>query len=374
MARRAWSVTAISVVVVLVPGILAGLAYGAWASRHRTWSATTTFQVVPLPGTGDPDRVIATQIDVLESRTLHDRVAAQLGGPARFGFGAAQPRLSNVVEVTTTSAQQATATQAAARLTETYLAQVNASVPLTVTLTVLDPPLRATPTGDTRRDTVLVGLGGAALGAAVLVLFCSLRPRVKRSYEVAPVEAVVLELSGPGRAGSRRRADAAVEVRRFADHVIAVRGARRPHLWVSALAGVDDATLGWVTEVLSETSAAASEPSEPQRLRDGEDGRALGAPAVRTGSEVTLADGVLPVSPAENRPLSVLVARAGVDAETDLRKEVGSRAVFSEVVVVLLGAARTALVVPSPAHGDGRERRIDDGGPRTQRPGQAARR
>lgn len=370
MVRRAWSLASASVAVVLVAGLVAGLAYGAWASRHRSFVATTTFQVFPLPGTGDPDRVIATQIDVLESRTLHDQVAQNLRAPAAFSVVAAQRRLSNVVAVTATSPRQDTATRAASAIAETYPRQAGAAVPALAQLTVLDPPLEAAPVGGARRDAVLVGLGGAALALAALVLLSSLRPRLRRSYDVAPVEAVVLELPEPGRAGSRRRAAAAVELRRFTDHVIALSGAReRPVLRVSALAGIDDATLGWVTEVLGETSAAVPEPVALHRRRgSGESSHRV--PAVRAGTEVALADAMMPERLDDERPLTVLVARAGVDPEIALCKEVRSRAVFSEVVVVLLGAPRPALVMPLSAQNGGSGRRVDDGHHRSQRPGQ----
>lgn len=337
VVRRGWSAAVTSVVVVLVAGLLAGLAYGAWASRHPSWAAATTFDVLPLPGTGDPDRVIATQIEVLESRTQHEAVARGLVAPAPFTIEAEQRRLSNVVTVTVTSPQRATATRAAAAIRATYPPQPDAVVPPTVRITQLDPPLAATRTDDVRRDAVLVGLGGAVLAVAALVLLSSLRPRVKRSYDVAPVAAVVLELPDPGRQRSPRREASAAELRRLADHVIGLDGADgRPRLSVSALAGVDDATLDWVTEVLDGTSGTVPEP---------------------------------PASDVE-RPWSVLVAQAGVDAEAALRKEVGSRAVFSEVMVVVLGSRRPALVVPVPTDDVGPGTGTGDDGHRSHRGGQ----
>lgn len=368
VVRRAWSTAATSVVVVLVAGLVAGLAYGAWASRHRTFAATATFQVFPLPNTGDPDRVIATQVDVLQSRTLHDQVAESLTSPASFSVAASQRRLSSVLQVVVTSSRQATATDAAATITDTYPREADTAVPPVVRLTVLDPPLTASLVGDQRRDSVLVALGGAALAVAVLVLLSSLRPRLRRSYDVAPVGAVVLELPHPGRAGSRRRELVAAELRRFTDHVLALSGGERPALRVSALEGVDTATLAWVSDVLRDTSADVPDPVAQHRRR-GEDGDRYSLPAVRVGTEVTLADGMMPARLGDERPLSVLVARAGVGTESDLRKEVGSRAAFSEVVVVLLGASRPALVMPASAPSQ-QGRRVDDGRHRTHRSGQ----
>lgn len=316
VVRRAWSAAVTSVVVILVAGVIAGVAYGAWASRHPSWATTTTFNVSPLPGTGDPDRVIATQIEVLESRTQRDAVARALTAPAPFTIDAEQRRLSDVVEVTVTSPQRATATRAAAAIRATYPPRPDAVLPPTVRITQLDPPLAAARTDDVLRDAVLVGLGGAVLAVAALVLFSSLRPRVKRSYDVAPVAAVVLELPDPGRPGSPRRDACTAELRRLADHIIGVDGVDgHPRLSVSALARVDDATLDWVTDVLGGTSTDAAEPPEP----------------------------------GEGRGWSVIVARAGVDAELVLGKEVRSSAVFSEVMVVLVGAPRPTLVVPAPA-------------------------
>jgi len=311
---RTWS-------YLLVAGTAAVVAGGgalAVGSTSREYTSTATLVVAPLSGTGDPDRVVATQLAVLQSRALRSSVSSTLGPDTRFALQATQQRLSNVVVLAATSPDPQTATAAVAAATGAYLAR-NQS-PRVADVSVLDPASAPTPSDSASRDAVLAALAAGTLASALLLGYVTARPRVRRAYTDPPENALLIELPEPTGEVADEAASAALA--RLSQHLSPQPSAS---IRVSALPGVGESATQWVTRALQKHS-------EPEDARQ-EVERAQGATTV-------------PDSTDPGGELAVVVARAWVDEERALRRLIAARRAFAEVLVVVLGTKEPALVPP----------------------------
>lgn len=304
----------------LLGAAIAGTVTAVLVERDTAFSSSSTLQVTPASGTGDPDRVIATQMGVLESATIERQVRTTLGAGPSFELTASQLRLANLIEVTAVSPDPYVAQVAAAAAVAEYRARAAASV---LDVAVLDPPSRAARIGDPVLNTALAALGGGLLGVAVVLLFFTLTPRVRPSRLHNDLGVLVLELPHPRRRPSRRDAPMAEELRRVREQFLG--GVEPAAVELVALPGVATWAFGRVRDVTQATGRL--------RLASGP-----GDQAVDTGAQGQSAPGV---------DVVVVLARAWVDAERSLRKEVTSLRAFSEVVVVVLGSPRVGIVPPT---------------------------
>ncbi len=313
-----------------------------------TYVSTVSMQVIPLSGSGDPDRILATHVAVIESATLHQDVRTRLATDADFSVQASQRRLSNVLDIEARSGDPATAEQAAEAAADAYVARVPQAQPAQAAVSSLDPASAAIPGGDPQLDGALAAVGGGMAGAAIVLTWLVVAPRVRpRSLDDAIGE-VLIELPYPGRRPSRRDEALIADVRSLLTRLVREPGGSDPvALAVTALPGAGQRAVRWVTEILGGVPVdsravigSSGDPGGGSPLNDVTDGENAAGIVVVSDDRVVL--GV----PDGQRWISVIVARAWIDSERTLRKEVLSRRTVSDVVVILLGAPRPAVVAP----------------------------
>lgn len=333
------------VVVTGVALVAAGSAVYFLGVEDREYSSSATLAVSPVGGTGDPDRVVATQVAVLESRSMHDAVAAALGPSVEFSLTASQVRLSNVVVLEAISSQPQGAADAAAAATSAFLDRQQS--PRLADLAVIDTASAATASGSPLRNALLAGVAAAVLASAALLALVTARPRVRRAYTEPPENALLIELPEPS--GTEADAAASAALARLSEHLAPQASAV---FSVSALPGVGEGATQWVANALREQAGRT------HRLHD-----------------VARADGAstVPDTTDPGAELAIVVARAWVDEERELRRLIAARRAFADVLVVVLGARQPALVPPrSPSPTESLFRAEDIGRRRSRRDGGAA--
>ncbi|CAA9408220.1 MAG: hypothetical protein AVDCRST_MAG35-1284, partial [uncultured Quadrisphaera sp.] len=142
--------------------LVAGSAFAALqALTPPAYASQALVQVVAEPGTGDPDRVIATELSIITSRTVVDAAARTLGlDPADLVVTAEQLRLSNTVVVATEQASPEEARRATSAVVARYLARTGGGATPQASAALLDRPSAGTPTRVPSRDLPLAALAG----------------------------------------------------------------------------------------------------------------------------------------------------------------------------------------------------------------------
>jgi hypothetical protein len=336
----------------LVAALLGALVAGIVTSllNSPSYASTGTIQAVPVAGTGDPDRVIATQVAVVQSRTVREEVAAAVGLEETFDLTAAQLRLSNIVTIQATSHDPEVAQQAATAAVQAYTARAGAAEPLQVAVTPLDPPGVAALVGQPRRDVTLAAAGGAVAGISIVLFALTVWPRVRASYIGDVFDAVVLELPHPRRDRSPKNAELESELRRMIDHLAIVASERDADVALSLvpLPGISRSATAWVRRTVAENGGPPAIKSEPGYLGGAENSPPRGTEAVAPRAAAMLVEEIgVPQALAGLGSVSVILARAWVSGERALRKEILSRRAVSEVVVIVMGASRPAIIIPS---------------------------